>query len=225
MKKDASNENGFSLVELLIVLTVIAIMSAVTGYYLTNHRKAYKPDDQASHLIDLFQEARQRSLTQKEVMRVEIDLDDKVVRLIDENEPDNDADDRLIRSVALQAVNDVKINSRPSEILVNPPETPAVSSADFRPSTYPSSVTHNVCTLRFKINHTVVGAVDSITPVNTVLYVWSPKKSDASQSDIARAITIMGATGSIRLWEYNRTSTAANKWIDSRRTGGYGQGN
>jgi hypothetical protein len=57
------------------------------------------------------------------------------------------------------------------------------------------------------------------TPTGVTLFIWSPSKADPSKSDIARAITIIGTTGSIRMWEYKRSSTAANKWIDSRRVG------
>jgi len=220
---------GFSLVELLIVLTVIAILSGIIGYYLTYHRTAYKPDDQALLIVDILQEARQRSLTQREVLRVEIDIVDNIIRLIDENEPGTEDDDRMIRQLALADVNEVKVEERPAEIFDNPPETLPVPSANFKPSIYPPSTPHRVCTLRFLSNGTVVDAGNSPTgtnavPTGTTLHVWSPNKVNADESDIARAITITGTTGSVRLWEYNRASTATNKWMDSRRTGAFGGG-
>ena len=210
------------MVELMIVLVIISILSGVTGYYLTNHRKAYKPDDQALNIVDIFQEARQRSLTQRETLRVEIDIVDNVIRLIDENTPATEADDRQIRQISLANTSEVKVERRPAEISDNPPETLPVPSAVFRPSVYPPSIPHRVCTLRFLSNGTVVDAGNSLT--SATLHVWSPNKVNANESDIARAVTITGTTGSVRLWEYNRASTASNKWTDSRRTGVFGGG-
>lgn len=218
---------GFSIIELLVVLTIMSVMAAVTGYYLMNHQKLYKPDNQALQIIDVLQEARQRALTKRETMRVEIDLTDNMVRLIDENTPATEADDRQLKQMSLMPATDVNIEQRPTEILNAPPETLPVPAADFRPSIYPSSATHRVCTLRFQSNGQVVNAGNSPTgtnaaPSGATLYVWSPNEANANESDVARAITIVGTTGSIKMWEYHRESTQTNKWFDSRRAGGYG---
>ena len=212
--------------ELMIVLIIISIMSAVTGYYLINHQTLYKPDDQALQIIDLLQEARQRSLTQRETIRVEIDLVDNMIRLIDENEPEpkGAADDEPIRQLALLPTGDVQIERRALDIPDNPPETLPAPSANFLPSVYPPSAPNRVCTIRFQSNGRVVSAGNSpadgsAPPTGVTLHVWSPKKNNPNESDVVRAITIIGTTGSIKMWEYERNSTAANKWIDSRRSG------
>ncbi|MGI8786602.1 MAG: pilus assembly FimT family protein [Pyrinomonadaceae bacterium] len=218
---------GFSIVELMVVLVIISIMGGITGYYLSSHQKLYKPDDEALQIIDILQEARQRSLTQRETMRVEIDLNDNMVRLIDENTPTTAADDRLIRQMLLFSANEVDVEQRATNIANNPPETLPVPSADFKPSIYPTSSSHRVCTLRFQSNGQVVDAGNSPTgansaPTGATLHIWSPDPNDATQANIARAITIIGTTGSVRLWAYDAASTNQNKWEDSRRSGGYG---
>lgn len=218
---------GFSMVELLIVLTVITILTGISLFYLSGHQRLFRPDEEALKLIDVFQEARQRSLTQRETMRVEIDLTDNMMRLIDENQPNTADDDRVIRSSVLLPQTDVKINSRPPDISTNPLEIMPVPIAQFKPSIYPPSVTHNVCTFRFLRNGTVVNeGTDSIgsnaTTTGLTLFIWSPKKDTSNESEIARAITVIGATGSVRFWEYNRNLTDTNKWKDSRRSSIYG---
>src|ERR1044072_9714123 len=97
INKPKNLESGFSIVELLIVLLISSIMLAITGYYFVNHQKLYKPDDQALKIVDILQEARQRALTQRETVRVEIDLTDSIVRLVDENTPTTETDDREVR--------------------------------------------------------------------------------------------------------------------------------
>ncbi|MEP6902540.1 MAG: prepilin-type N-terminal cleavage/methylation domain-containing protein [Actinomycetota bacterium] len=218
---------GFSIVELLIVLAVISILSGISLFYLSGHQRLYRPDEQALKIIDIFQEGRQRSLTQRETMRVEIDLTDNIVRLIDENQPTTPDDDRVIRASVLLPQADVKLNSRPPDISTDPTETLPVPIAQFRSSIYPPSISHNVCTFRFLRNGTVVNeGTDAIgsnaTPTGLTLFIWSPKLNSSTESEIARAITVIGATGSVRFWEYNRSLTDVNKWKDSRRSSIYG---
>src|SRR5215203_6352214 len=130
---------GFSRVELLIVLSVITILLGISLFYLTGHERLFRPDEEALKIIDVFQEARQRSLTQRETMRVEIDLTDNMLRLIDENLPNSADDDRLVRSVVLAPQSEVKLNSRPPDITTNPTEIMSVPIAQFRSSVYPTS--------------------------------------------------------------------------------------
>ncbi len=220
-------QRGFSIVELLVVLAIIGVLSAVSVLYLAGHQKLFRPDEQAMNIVDVLQEARQRSLTQRETMRVEIDLTDRTVRLIDENGASTVEDDLLIRESKLHTESDVKMGVRPIDIVTVPEESLPVPIADFRPSVYPPSITHNVCTLRFQRNGTVVNqGSDAIgsNAANTgaTIYVWSLKPNAETESDIARAVTVIGGTGAIRVWEYDRSLTAANKWVDSRRSASYG---
>ena len=226
-RRRLNDETGASLFELLVVVAIITIMSTVSIFYFSGNSRMFKPDEESLKLIDLLQEARQRSLTQRESIRVEIDLTDNIARIIDENTPTTDTDDKKIREITLYPAVDIKLNSQPPDITTYPPDTLAAQAAAFQISVYPASVTHNVCTLRFMRDGTVFNAgtnptANGATLTSATLFIWSPKLNSTTQSDFARAITIVGTTGSMKLWEYNRTSTDANKWKDSRRTGVYG---
>ncbi len=227
-KAQLNSQSGFSVIELLIVVVIITIMTAVTGYYLFAHQKLYKPDDQTLKIVDVLQEARQRSLTQRETMRVEIDLTDGTARLIDENSPAISSDDREIKRTTLFPDTEIKMSQRPDDIAYNPPESLPAPTAVFAPSVHPLSSTHNVCTIRFLSNGTVVNAGTNATGSGSTvtgytLHIWSPKKASPNDADIARSITIVGTTGSIRMWEFDRASTNTNKWKDSRTSSVYGQ--
>jgi len=215
---------GFSMIELLIVLTVVTVLLGISMIYLSSSQRLYRPDEQALKIIDIFQEARQRSLTQRETIRVEIDLTDNQIRLIDENQPTSANDDVEIRKLTLSPQTEVKIDSRPPDITTSPAEIMPVPAAQFRPSIYPPSATHNVCTFRFLRNGTVVNeGTDAVgsnaTTTGLTLFIWSPKPNSPNESEIARAITVIGASGSVRFWEYDRKLTDPNKWKDSRRVG------
>ncbi|CAN5613400.1 MAG: prepilin-type N-terminal cleavage/methylation domain-containing protein [Blastocatellia bacterium] len=234
MKKKFSNANckvaGFSLIELLIVLTLIFILSAISLFYLSGHQTLYKPDDQTLLIADILHEARQRSLTQRETMRVEINRSTNQITLIDENtnqDPTDTADnDRVLKSLNLFDPSVVTIGISPGQITYNPPEPLPVPTTEFIPSIYPPSGSQSVCTLRFLANGTVVNAGND--PIGTgavangaTLHIWSPSAVDSANSDIARAITVIGSSGSVRIWEFDQGSPAANKWKDSRRSGSY----
>ena len=222
-------DSGFSLLELLIVLVIVTVLVTISIFYASAHQDLYKPDDQSLQITDILQEARQRSLTQRETMRVEISTTGSRARLIDENESDTADDDVVLKSVLLLPATDVTIATRPTNISYNPPEPLPAPVANFEPSVYPDSLTEDVCTMRFMSNGTVTDAGnDTIGSgaivTGTTLHVWSPKASDITNSDIARAITIIGSTGTIRLWEHDESLTTTNKWKDSRRYGSYGGG-
>ncbi len=228
-KTEPSGVSGFTLLELLVVLVIIGIGAAASIFYLFSHQKLYKPDDQTLLITDILQEARQRSLTQIETMRVEINRDVNTVRLIDENTNalggDTVDNDQVIRSITLLTPGEVTVGTNPANINDTPPEPLPVPIALFVPSVYPSSIAQSVCTLRFMANGTVVDAgnnalgAGAVTRGSTV-YVWAPKEApDQTESSIARSITVIGASGTIRAWEYDPSLPTSNKWKDSRRTG------
>lgn len=218
---------GFSLLELLVVLVIVTILVTISIFYASAHQKLYKPDDQSLQITDILQEARQRSLTQRETMRVEISLTGSRARLIDENDDDTADDDVVLKTVILLPATDVTIAARPSNISYNPPEPLPAPLANFEQSVYPTSLTEDVCTMRFMSNGTVTDAGNDDTGTGAIvtgvsLHVWSPRASDNTSSDIARAITVIGSTGTIRLWEHDESLTTTNKFKDSRRYGSYG---
>jgi len=76
-------------------------------------------------------------------------------------------------------------------------------------------------------NGTVTNGGNTATGTGAVVtggtvHIWSPNKNVQTDADIARSITVIGSSGSVRLWEYDRSLTTTNKWKDSRRSGTYG---
>ena len=214
---------GFSVVELMIVVALVFVCTAISLYYATSHKKAFKPDEQAAQIVDLLQEGRQRALTQRRVMRVEINLTANIASLYDENTNASSAgDDVRVRYVKLYDTSAVRVDAAPSEIAYNPPEALPVTTAVFKPSVYTPSIAQTVCTIRFLPNGTATDAGTNpigtgALPTGVTLHIWSPNPATPTQSNIARAITVLGATAAIRKWEFRRDATIANKWFDSRR--------
>ena len=153
-------------------------------------------------------------MTQRQTIRVEINLTTNKVNLIDENTPASSADDVVVKSMNLEKVADVKLSAQPLNAAVLPPSPSNFPVALFAASVHPTSTANNVLTIRFNRNGTVtnagtnaLGAGAAIT--STTLYIWPPLPTDATRArtpNSVRAITIFGPTGNIRLWKYNGTT-------------------
>jgi len=217
---------GFSTAGILTVSAIFVFFLAVMLFFVSCQDRLTPPDLQAQKIMEVFRQARQTAATEGETMRVEIDLVDNLVRLIDENRPATADDDRTLNSVALLPSKEVKLNSRPKNIATTPTEIMPVPVAQYRQSKYPASASHNVFTFRFMPDGTIfnegtdlIGA--NATTVGLTLFVWEPKFTNSGESETARAITVIGGTGSVRFWEYKYNLSEADKWKESERLSFY----
>src|SRR5690606_12124183 len=76
-------DGGFSVTELLMVVAVLIILTAISIPYLYSYTEKYQSEDQALKMIDLMQEAKQMALTRRRTFRFEIDLTDNAMLIID----------------------------------------------------------------------------------------------------------------------------------------------
>ncbi len=211
MKQFHSQEGGFSLVELLIVLAITIIMSTVAVLAIRGTRTAYRTDDEALRIIDFMRDASQRALVQRQTMRLEIDKDDNVIRLIDENGAGT-TDDKIFRQEQLEPTTTIRYTRSdatvgPPDSVVAPPSPSNYTAATFAQSTHPLSNNHSVCVIRFKTDGSATNVAGDSTSLT--LYVWEPSATDSNKSKdlrLVRAITIFGGTGGVRFWKFNGTA-------------------
>jgi prepilin-type N-terminal cleavage/methylation domain-containing protein len=205
-------EQGHSLIELLIVVSVIAILTAMTIFSLTANKAAYKTDDQALKILDFVREANSRSLTYRETTRLEIDTTDNKIRIIDENSNTTTTDDKEIRSMPLEKIADVVVDRAPTGVTVpNPPNyTGAVYAVDTIGHLEGTTTVngHRVWAIRFRSDGTVVNGANTVT--SSTLWVFPPLSAatlDTPKSKPqVRAITIFGGSAGVKLWKYDGTT-------------------
>lgn len=183
---------GFSMIELLVVLAIIVIMVAVTLPSLVTMQRAYATDDAAGQTLDFLRAAYEQSLTQRQVMRVRIDRAAGTIQIIDEETAGNATDDKVIRSEALTPQSTVAIGKPTGQ--PDPPPPYNFTAAAF---------SSNVWEIRFRSDGVAINATHR--PQSAALYFYTPRAGNPTATDdtgLVRVVTIFGPTGSVKLWGY-----------------------
>jgi Tfp pilus assembly protein FimT len=207
------DQRGFSFLELLIIAVILIVMATLAISQLGSHKSLYATEDQALSIINVLREARHRALSQRQVMRVEVDTTDNMCRLIDENATGNVADDEVVREVNLESTTVVRLDKRPSNLGSHTPPSPSnFDNAFFAASDHPKSAGHVVWVARFLSDGSVVNTGGDIT--SSTIYIWQPEDSDSnasatSDTKTVRAITLFGGTAAVRLWGFNGSAFVA----------------
>lgn len=197
-----SSEQGFSLIEMLVVIALLAIL---VSYALlgTSSRKLYAADIQALAIIDILQEARQKALTQGKTLRVEINNTGKQIRLIDENSTTGASDDEVLQLQTFDS--SVTVGVKPANVNIfgtMPTSNSPIPEIQFEQTTYPLSANDQVKTLRFLKNGEVVdGGTDDLgtgaMTSGVTIYVYNG--ASGSHSSVVRAIIVSGITAAVEL--------------------------
>jgi len=213
IRKNGKAANGFSAVELIVVLAIIIILSAISLPYIVSYKKLYKSEDQALKVIDLMREANQLAITRRRTMRFEIDLTDNTMAIIDEN---GTGADTMIKEIPLEKPADVRIDSLPTGITKpNPPNYTDIAFATDSIGHLEGATTvigHSVWQARFRSDGSMVNAANN--PISVNIYSWPPilpaSTSPRNKLEV-RAITIFGGSGAIRYWKHNGTNFVASQ--------------
>lgn len=188
-------------------------MTSVALFPFIAHKNAYRTEDQALRIMDFMRQASMRAVSQRQIMRFEIDSTDKVMRIIDEETPETgSADDKEVFKESLDNTGIALVNKRPNNITVDPVISGAVNlnQMNYIPSNHPLSFAHPVWTVRFRPDGSVTDAGD--VPVNACVYIYTPQADssvNASISNTVRAVTLLGATSQTAFWAFNGTAFQA----------------
>ncbi|HXF42218.1 MAG TPA: type II secretion system protein [Pyrinomonadaceae bacterium] len=205
-------QRGFSVAELLVVLSIIAIMAVVSVPYIVNYTRMYQSEVQATKVMDIMRETSQLALTRRRTYRMEIDVTDNQLKIIDENGSNPDL---LVKSIPLESPGTLRLDAAPQSInRPDPPNYPlavfAVDGTGHLASGQPV-IGHRVWAIRFKSDGSVVN--NGNTPVSATLFIYpvtSPSSDVPTDRKQVRVVTIYGGSGAVRYWKFNGTSFAAS---------------
>ncbi len=220
LQTEINNEKGFSIIELLIVVLIIAILT-VSSVIVFGSKNLFHADHQAYLLMDAFKEARQRAITQQETLRVEVSKTKREIRIINENNAGDASDDVLIKRYLLADPKDLTFDISPTNIVNTPQEPTPVPPADFKASVHPLSQNENVATLRFLQNGNVTNAGSNAIGDNSVVtgatfYFFTPVIDEdgtiTNEGLVIRAITILGSSGNSGYWKCPVDNNQCSVW-------------
>lgn len=210
------SEQGFSFIELLIVILLISILTLVT-FLGASSKTLYSADTQALAIVDILQEARQKALTQGKTLRVEVNDTKKQIRLIDENSTTPANDDVIIRASNFDS--SVTVGAKPSN--VDPANVPKVNSPipeiKFTQTNYVLSANDKVQTLRFlKTGEVVDGGRDNLgtgaLSSGVTIYVYNG--SAGGSANVVRAVTLSGITAAVQLFKCQQNNQGTcSSWV------------
>lgn len=200
--QNRKSNRGVSLIELLIVLAIISILTAITIPFVSSYTRAYKSEKQAIQIMDLMREAAQLAMNRRRAMRFELDRTEPalpVARIIDEMGADPDV---TIKSIPLEPESSVRMDRLPDG--VSAPASPGFPAAEFE----------DRFAVRFRSNGSVVSSTD--LPLSATLVFWPPitepiyteSNLTPRRGEEIRAITIDAAAGAMRMWKYTGSEWA-----------------
>ena len=193
----SDDQAGFSTIEMVTVAAIVVILTGVTLYSFTSGKKAYAADDEAAEIVSFFREAYDRALAQRQTMKVTIDRDAGLIRLMDEGAMPGGDEVEIIRGRVSHQINMDRPAIGGSPIAVPP------SPYNYSPAVFDGGI----WLARFRADGSVVDAAGNI--MSATLY-FSPLAMKEENAGLIRAVTLFGPSGSVRFWKYD---PAANRFV------------
>ncbi len=213
MKQTAShhprrNQNGFSAFELLIVVTLIAIVGAITVPQMIAQRRLLLSAGVPREIVSQIRLARQQAMTQRQAFTLQYDNNTKQIAIIDHNASGTSilADPGYPNNAGSTVVSSLKLaggGSESSEITYGIPSgLPTGPLSDGVAKT-------NLNNARLNITFQPDGSVVDVNgnPVNRGLFIYNSK----APRQTAVAVSILGAAGRIKFWRYE---SSANQFVE-----------
>lgn len=222
-------QSGFTFAEILVVLLILSVLTALTVTALNPNRRMVKTEDAAASIYNIMRQARIQSITQRQFFAVVINSapTDQMVTLPNSNPPVTI--NFLAQSVSLVDMGqlglaDEKITltkQLPPDVIINASFFSTPPNADF-PAPERSFSKFDFATGSYVTYFDPAGrAVNSPTGTGTqnysVFYFSSFDIDQTKSPTLLRAVTLYGATGGLKFWRFLPTGTP-NKWspkIDS----------
>lgn len=204
-RRSRGREQGFSLIELLIVVALMIIMTVIAVTTLVRTRQLGVTDDQAVRIVEMLREARQLAISKRRPIRFEIDPTAREIRIIDTvTFAGGTADDILVKEVPLiSAPVAVTIDSTLPAGISTLPETD-YPLPDFNLVPHPAGgQSNNVWAVVFLNNGTIIDPASAAfggTPLPVARTVLVQNLTEGAPT--VRAVTIFGGTNSVRLWRH-----------------------
>jgi len=193
--KRPNGEAGFSAAELMVVATIVIVLSVIAVFALRPTKRNYSADDGAELITNYLRDAYHRALAQRQTIRVDIDIPNQWVILVDENKLPVGDEIEIKRERLVSPVSMNRPSSGGAPIAL-PPAPYAYNPAVFNSS--------GIWSARFRSDGSIVDAAGN--PESATLY-FSPDQVTAKEMGLVRALTVFGPSGAIRKWYFDASNS------------------
>lgn len=216
-------EDGVTVVELLIVIAIIGVISAIAIPQLTGSRRVLRSTGMMNEIVAELRKTRQQAITQNRVFSFTYDNPTKVITVINHGEigvtrnPTSNAIVKLSGNTAASANEVADVTNRTialaghgitvAEIAYG--RAPGAPIFNLNDGTGLTALTAaNQVSLTFQPDGSIVD--QNGNPLDRAIYFYNTQLPN----DTARAISILGATGRVKLWRYNPDATNTSKYVE-----------
>ena len=183
-----NKQNGFSVVELLIVVLIVSIIAVLALPQIMSSRRLFRFAGVQKQVVNTLREARQHALSQRKPITFRYENAAKRIILFGGTfGVAGDAKNQIIELTGNGVTLDELTYGRPT----------GVSTAALGDATNLTTLTANVVDVAFQTDGSVVDG--SNNPINKALFFYDTN----TPNDTAFAVSILGAGGRAKLWRYS----------------------
>lgn len=199
-----SANGGYSVIETLIVMALIGVLSALAIPQLISERRLTRSVGVTREILSQMRLARQLAMSQRQAFTFQYNDTTKQISIIDHNSnlgPGIFADPGYPNTAASTIMSTSPLAAGgldSSEITYGiPTGLPTSALGD---GTALTGLTNNQINVTFQPDGSVIDAMGN--PTGIAMFIYNSRASRATAS----AISVMGASGRIKIWRYDRSA-------------------
>jgi prepilin-type N-terminal cleavage/methylation domain-containing protein len=208
---------GFSLIELVIVITMIGILSAIAIPQMLAQRRLTRSVGMTREIMTLMRSARQSAMSERKAFTFSYDDATKQITIIDHNNVRTDPNSGKAvltlpgypytsGSTVVSTVSLLQSGLNSSEIIYGIPS--GLPTTALKDGVSMSALVTSRLNVTFQRDGSVInssGAATDRNPQDFALYIYNSKAPAATAS----AISVLGASGRVKIWRYDNASKYA----------------